>query len=62
MAMLDLGRYTKSRIEQTLSALMGLTIYSGIKSDPVLTELRGILLAIVSRESDDAPTASSSAR
>lgn len=59
--MLDLDRYTKSRIEQTLSALMGLTIYSGIKTDPVLTELRGILLAIVSRESDDAPTASSSA-
>lgn len=52
--MLDLDRYTKSRIEQTLSALSGLTIYSGIKTDPVLTELRGILLAIVSAQTDDA--------
>ena len=52
--MQDLDRYTKSRIEQTLSALSGLTIYSGIKADPVLTELRGILLAIVSAQTDDA--------
>ena len=52
--MQDLDRYTKSRIEQTLSALSGLTIYSGIKTDPVLSELRGILLAIVSSETDNA--------
>lgn len=51
--MIDLDRYTKSRIEQTLSALMGLTIYSGIKTDPVLDELKAMLLAIVSAETGD---------
>lgn len=61
--MLDLDRYTKSRIEQTLSALMGLTIYSGIKTDSVLAELKDLLLAIVSRASAEAsslPSASNS--
>ena len=41
--MKDMDRYSKSTIEKTLSALSGLVVYSHVKADPFLAELKDLL-------------------
>jgi len=42
----ELDRYTQGTIQNTLSALSGLTVYSHLKSDPFLTGLHSLLTDI----------------
>lgn len=44
--MTESGRYAKSTVDNTLSALSSLFVYSGLKDDPVLSSLKDLLMEL----------------
>lgn len=42
--MIEIDRYSQSSIQNTLSALSGLVVYSHVKDDPILSELKVLLM------------------
>ena len=42
--MIEIDRYSQGSIQNTLSALSGLVVYSHVKDDPILRELKILLM------------------
>jgi len=56
--MIPMDRYVQNTIDAALSALSGLVVYSRIKSDPFMIELRALLTDIAGVEKSEDPASS----